>query len=192
MLPIPKPRIPLPSPADFTPAQRKIHDDVVKGPRGVLRGPLRAVIHRPDLAERWSALGEMLRYGTSLSPRLSELAILITARGCDAPFEWYAHEPPAREAGIAESTIDAIRQGAHPAALADDERAVYDYALELNRKHTVSDATHQKALDQLGVVGVVELTALVGYYNMVAMMLNAQGIPMPEGTPSPLAEIRQE
>ena len=63
--------------------------------------------------------------------------------------------------------------------------------MELNRKHTVPDATHQKALEQLGVVGVVELTALVGYYNMVAMMLNTQGIPMPEGTPSPLPEIRR-
>jgi 4-carboxymuconolactone decarboxylase len=189
MLPVPKPRIPLPGPADFTPAQRKIHDDVVKGPRGVLRGPLRAVIHRPDLADRWSQLGEMLRYGTSLSPRLSELAILVTARGCDAPFEWYAHEPPARAAGVSEATIDAIRNGNRPASLAADEVAVYEYALELNRKHNVSDTTHKNALDQLGVVGVVELTALVGYYNMVAMMLNAQGIPMPEGTPSPLPEI---
>ena len=63
------PRIPLPGPNDLTPEQRRVHDQVVSGPRGVLIGPLRAAIHSPELAERWSALGEFLRYRTVLPKR---------------------------------------------------------------------------------------------------------------------------
>lgn len=191
LLPLPKPRIPLPGPDELSPEQRKIYDDVVKGPRGVLRGPLRAVLHRAELADKWQQIGEILRYRTSLPPRLSELAILVTARESDAPFEWHAHEPPAQAGGVPQSAIDAICKGERPPKLADDEAAVYDYAMELKRHHNVSDATHARVVKHLGVVGVVELTALVGYYTMVAMMLNSQGIPLPEGLPSPLPVLKR-
>ena len=88
-------RIPLPSPDEMTPEQRRVHDTIVAGPRGTVIGPLRAVIHNPALAERWSALGEILRFGTSLPKRLNELAILVTApalKGDEAgfPFAFFA------------------------------------------------------------------------------------------------------
>ena len=73
-------RIELPSRAEMTPEQQQVHDTVVSGPRGVIIGPLRAAIHSPELARRWSALGEVLRYGTTLPKRLTELAILVTGR----------------------------------------------------------------------------------------------------------------
>ena len=44
----------------MTPEQRRVHDAVVSGPRGELRGPLRAVLHRPELADKWQQLGELL------------------------------------------------------------------------------------------------------------------------------------
>src|SRR4051794_22810262 len=94
------PRISLPTAESMTPAQRLVHDKVVAGRRGSLRGPLRAALHNPDLADRWQALGELLRYNTSLSPRHSELAILVTGRHCRSVFEWYAHRPEAEKAGI--------------------------------------------------------------------------------------------
>src|SRR4029453_8321694 len=74
------PRIPLPSPDEMTPEQRRVYDAIVKGPRGTLVGPLRAALHRPELAEKWQQLGELLRYRTSLPPQISEIAILVTAR----------------------------------------------------------------------------------------------------------------
>jgi 4-carboxymuconolactone decarboxylase len=76
----------------MTPDQRRVHDAVVSGPRGELRGPLRAVLHRPELADKWQQLGELLRFRTSLPPQLKELAILVTGRHCHAQLEWHIHE----------------------------------------------------------------------------------------------------
>jgi 4-carboxymuconolactone decarboxylase len=174
-------RIPLPGPDTMTPEQRRVYDAVVKGPRGVVVGPLRAAIHRPELAEKWQEFGALLRYRTSLPPRLSELAILVTARHWGSQLEWHAHVPPAREAGLAEDVIEAIRHKKRPGFANDDERAVYDYASELHARHTVRQPTYDRALGCLGTVGIVELTALIGYYTMVAMTLIAHEIPLPDG-----------
>ena len=65
---------------------------MVSGPRGELRGPLRAALHRPELADKWQQLGELLRYRTSLPARLNELAILVTARPWHCQLEWHIHE----------------------------------------------------------------------------------------------------
>jgi 4-carboxymuconolactone decarboxylase len=85
------PRITFPTLETMDADQRRVYDKVVSGKRGVVRGPLRAALLNPELADHWQAMGELLRYRTSLSPRQSELAILVTARACRAPFEWYAH-----------------------------------------------------------------------------------------------------
>ncbi|HVZ44005.1 MAG TPA: carboxymuconolactone decarboxylase family protein [Ramlibacter sp.] len=175
------PRISLPTLEDMTPAQRAVYDKVVSGPRGSLRGPLRAALHNPELADRWQALGELLRYRTTLAPRLSELAILVTARHCRSPFEWYAHRPEAQKAGVPAAVIDAVLAGSRPEGLRDDEAAAYEYASQLNASNSVSASVHRQAVAQFGERGTVELTALVGYYTMVAMTLNAHEIPMPEG-----------
>src|ERR1035438_1981842 len=103
-------RIALPAYEELTPEQRRVYDDVVRT-RGKLHGPLRAAILNPELADKWQMLGELLRYRTSLPPRLGELAILVTARHFDSQFEWYAHEAPALAGGLAPAVIDAIRDG---------------------------------------------------------------------------------
>jgi len=125
----------------------------------------------------------VLRFKTGFAPRLSELAILVTARHLDCQYEWAAHERHALKGGLAQTVIDAIKAGRRP-QLAADEQAVYDYATELHERRAVSSATYEKAQAAFGTVGVVELTALLGYYTMVAMTLNAHEI-MPEG-PAPL------
>jgi 4-carboxymuconolactone decarboxylase len=175
------PRISLPSPETMTPAQRAVFDKVVSGPRGQLRGPLRAALHNPELADKWQALGALLRYHTTLSPRLSELAILVTGRACRAPFEWYMHRIEAEKAGIEQPIIEAILDEREPPGLSAEDAAVYCYAVELNRHNSVSDTTYAAALARLGERAVVELTALIGYYTMVAMTLNCHEIPLPEG-----------
>lgn len=175
------PRIPLPQPDTMDADQRRVHDKIVNGPRGRIQGPLRAALYNAELADRWQALGALLRYQTSLSPRLSELAILVTARACRSPFEWHAHVLEARRAGIEEAIIQAILADATPPGLGADEVAVYGYALALNQHNSASDASCAQALARLGAKALVELTALVGYYTMVAMTLNAHEIPLPEG-----------
>ena len=186
------PRISLPAPETMTPDQRKVYDKIVTGKRGRIQGPLRAALHNPDLAERWSALGELLRYGTTLTPRQSELAILITGRHCRSPFEWYAHRPEAEKAGVPADVIDAVFTGAAPPSMSAEDSAVYHYALELNQHNSVSAKTYARALELFGERTVVELTALIGYYTMVAMTLNSHEIPFPEGVTPPFKLPQQE
>ena len=175
------PRIPLFPNDTMSAEQRAVHDRIVSGPRGRIQGPLRAALHNAELADKWQALGALLRYGTTLPPRLSELAILITGRACDSPFEWYAHRIEAEKAGIGRPIVEALLAQTLPPGLSEDERALYDYAVELNRDKSVSDATYATALARFGARTVVELTALIGYYTMVAMTLNCHEIPLPEG-----------
>jgi 4-carboxymuconolactone decarboxylase len=175
------PRISLPAPETMSPEQRRIHDKVVSGRRGKIQGPLRAALHNPELADRWQALGELLRYDTSLSRRQSELAILVTGRACQSPFEWYAHRLEGEKAGLSAEVLEALLAQREPEGLDEDEAAVVAFARELNRHNSVSDITYARALAQLGERGVVELTALVGYYTMVAMTLNTHEIPLPDG-----------
>jgi 4-carboxymuconolactone decarboxylase len=161
--------------------QRRVYDKIVSGPRGRIQGPLRAALHNAELADKWQALGALLRYGTKLPPRLSEIAILVTGRACQSPFEWYAHRSEAEKAGVEPAVIDAILEGQVPSGLSADDGAVYHYAVELNKHKSVSDATYAVALARFDERTVVELTALIGYYTMVAMTLNCHEIPLPEG-----------
>ncbi len=181
------PRIPLPTLETMTPEQRRVYDSVVSGPRGELRGPLRAALHRPELADKWSQFGELLRYRTSLPARLSELAILVTARYCQCELEWHIHEEMALKAGLERAIIEDLRVGKRPASADAESLAIHDYADELNRLKNVSDEVYQRVLKRWEPIGVVELTALVGYYTMVAMTLNAHGIPLPDGARPPFA-----
>ncbi|MFN6994159.1 MAG: carboxymuconolactone decarboxylase family protein [Aquincola tertiaricarbonis] len=175
------PRITLPHPDTMTPEQRRVHDGIVNGPRGRIQGPLRAALHSPELAERWSALGAQLRYGTGLSRQQAELAILVTGRASRSPFEWYAHEQEALKAGIDPAVIEALLQQRLPEGLDETDTAIVQAAMELKRLHSITDATYARALSLLGERTLVELVALVGYYTMVAMTLNAHEIPLPEG-----------
>ena len=186
------PRIPLPAPESMSPEQRRVYDKIVGGKRGRIQGPLRAALHNADLAERWSALGELLRYGTSLTPRQSELAILITGRACRSPYEWYAHRPEAEKAGLPAQIIDAVFAEVPPPAMTDEDAAVYYFAIELNRYNSTSQKTYDRALKLLGERGVVELAALVGYYTMVAMTLNVHELPFPEGVTPPFKRPQEE
>jgi 4-carboxymuconolactone decarboxylase len=182
------PRIPLPATRDdlTDDAQRAVWDGVVSGPRGQVIGPLRAAIHAPDLARAWSALGESLRFGTSLGKRRAELAIIVTGRRWSAQVEWFVHAQAAAAAGVDAAIIDAIRDGRAPHFTDPDDALVYDYARLLLRDGTVPAALHAQVTGRFGIKGVVELTALVGYYSMVAMTLNAHEIPLPGDTAPPL------
>ena len=174
----------------MTEAQRRVYDAVVSGPRGAFVGPLRAALHRPELADKWQQLGEILRYRTSLPPRLSELAILVTARCWNSQLEWQQHHGAALKGGLSPAVIDAIRDERRPEFASADEEAVHDYCLELHQSRKVSEKTYRRALELIGVLGVVELTALIGYYTMVAMTLIAHEIPLPEGA-APALPVRE-
>ena len=182
-------RIPLPLPEEMAPEQRRVHDAIVAGPRGTVVGPLRAVIHNPALAERWSALGEILRFGTSLPKRLNELAIIVTGRRWTSQIEWWVHARAAAAAGLPDAAIEAIRAGEAPEFDEPDDALVYEFARQLQQSGHVPLDTYRAAEARWGAKGVVELTAVVGYYTMVSMALNAHEIPLPEGITEPLSPL---
>lgn len=174
-------RISLPAPDEMSPAQREVFDTVISGRRGTLIGPLRAALHNPELADRWQRFGEILRYRTSLPSRLSELAILVTARRWNSELEWVVHARAARDAGLDEAVIGAIRAGEPPNFTSDEEAEIYEYVRQLQTLGQVSEPAYAAVRARWNDVGIVELTAITGYYTMVSMTLNAHHIPLPDG-----------
>ena len=175
------------APNEMTPAQRRVAEAAAAGKRGRVPAPLRAWLHSPEMGDRAQRLGEFLRYDTSLSPALSELAILVTARFWTSHYEWYAHKRDGLKAGINPAVIEAIAARRTPNLADPAARAVYDYATALHERHGVPDAVHAAAVAALGETGVVELVGLLGYYTLVAMTLNAFEIGLPEGETPELA-----
>ena len=184
------PRIPLVTEAAMTPEQRRVFDAMVNGPRkSAPVGPLAVAMHRPELAQAMSNLGLVLRFGSTFEPRLREFTILLTGRYWDCQFEWASHEGEARRAGLSDASIETLRtMGQTGGARFDaaDEQAIHDYGMELLTRHFASDAAYQRVLGLFGTAGVVELTALIGYYAMIALTLNAAEFEVPEGMTPPL------
>lgn len=167
----------------LTEDQRRVHDLIASGPRGKVRGPLAIWLHRPQLAERAQALGAYCRYGSSLAPRLSELAILTMARLWSAEYEWFAHKPPALAAGLDPAIIEALRTGQTPEFGTDAEASVVHRVVrELTERRGLSDPLYAEALATLGSGRLVDLVGLCGYYTLISMTINAFDVPLPEGT----------
>ncbi len=174
-------RLPDLTPEQMDPTQREVVEEAVAGKRGRIPGPLRLWIRSPELGRHAQRLGAFLRYDTTLGPRLSELAILVTARRWTAHYEWFAHKREALKAGLDPAIITAIATRQAPSFGDPAEQAVYDYAIALHETHRVPQPIHHAAVAALGERGVVELVGLLGYYTLVAMTLNAFEFELPEG-----------
>ncbi len=165
----------------LTPEQKEVADAIRSGPRGGMRGPFEAWLRSPGLADTAQRLGAYCRYKTTLSPRLSEFAILCTARLWRAQFEWYAHESIALKAGVSAKTVRDLKAGRAPKSAPQDERAIYDFFQELYKTRRVSDRTYKRVRTFLKDEAMVELVGVLGYYSLVAMTLNIfQMLPPPE------------
>lgn len=171
----------------MSPAQRKVHDAIVSGPRGVVQGPLKVWLNSAELASRAQELGAFCRYHTSLPKRLSELAIIITGAHWKAGFEWFVHAPEAIKAGVDANVVAAIHAGREPSFTKADEAALYAFTRELLEKRRVSDATYKRAVAELGELGAVELVGILGYYALISMTIVAFEVPVPDGEPEPFA-----
>ena len=172
-------------PSALTPEQRQVYDRIAAGPRGKVEGPLRVWIGSPALAERAQALGEFCRFGSSLPPRLSELAILVTGAFWRAGFEWHVHAPIGIKAGLDPVAVEVIRTGGTPALAAADERAVFAFCSELLNQKAVSGAVFEQARIFLGGQGVIDLVGILGYYALISMTIKAFEVPVPAGHPEP-------
>ena len=173
---------------ELDPAGQDVWDKVV-GTRsgqlvsddGALVGPFNAFVHAPEVGRRLASLGAVVRFGTSVDRRLSEVAIITVGARWKAEFEWWAHARMAREHGVPDTVVDAIGRGEEPQFTADDERTVYAVARELADAGQVSEASYGAARDLLGESGLVELVTLCGYYTLISYLLNAFAVPLPPG-----------
>ena len=176
------------STVEMTPAQKEVHDEIVAGRRGRFGGPFQILIRAPEVCRHLQRLGEYLRWGSSLPPALSELAICLTARHLGVRLEWHAHAPLAVEAGVPAAAIEAIRTGATPSFTANDQVLVHRVVTELIDTKRLSDTTFADAISRFGERGVVELGTIVGYYTAIGNALNAFQVPLPPGAPEPFPE----
>lgn len=161
----------------LTAAQKKTVADMQAGSFGV-GGPFIALLREPKLADQAYAMATYFRNESVLGPKLTEFVILLAARDWTQQFEWTAHYSRALKSGLTEETINAIAEGRRPAGMPEDEEIVYDFWTELNHNKSVSDATYEGAVKKFGEQGVVSMTALNGYYMMLAMVLNVARTPV--------------
>ena len=189
-------RLPLLREEQLDEAQKAIYDGIAKGPRasgpqrfrlrhddGSLTGPFNALLFAPRVGAALSGVGEAVRYGTGLSDRVRELAILAVAAARRVDFEWYAHEPIARAAGIDDAVIAELKAGGTPVLHDPTEAAGMALVAALVAGEAVGDSLYARAEAALGTDGVVELTTLVGYYLTLALLLDVFAVGVPEGDP---------
>lgn len=173
----------------LAPEARPLADEILKVSSAALGGPYNALLRSPDMARRCFELLDYLRFKTSVNKRLNELAILIQARLSNAQYEWWAHEPIARRAGLSDAVMADLRACRRPSTMQDDERLVYDFCIQLSLNHRVPDPLWQEMVQQMGEQVAVDLTVLSGTYVMVSMLLNATQVGIPGGGALPLEEF---
>lgn len=176
--------------SQLTPEQRVMADHLLSGERKGMNGPFNALLRSPEMGDAAQRLGAQLRFHSSLPSRLNEFAILITARFWSAQYEWSAHRKNALAAGLKPALIDALAAGRKPAGMQPDEEAVYNFADQLLETRQVGDAAFKAVVDKFGERGVVDLTAVMGYYCFVSMMLNVDRYPLPDGEKPALKPLR--
>ena len=187
----PPPRVSILAEDKLTPAQRALLDSIRSGPRGgstTIRGPFAVFLHAPAFGELAQQLGGHCRFKTAVPPRLSEFAILATAKLWRAQYEWFAHVPQAERAGVKAETIRDLHKGRVPKSAPKDERAIYDFVQELYKTRRVSDKTYARVRDLLGEAATVEFVGILGYYVLISMILNVFRMSPPESEPLPFAE----
>lgn len=171
-------------PGQLTGEQRRLYDEVLSGPRGqgpqffeltdadgVLTGPFNAMLASPVVGTAVQRLGAALRYQAGLPDHIRELVILVVAAHLGSAFEWSAHEPVARHCGVADEVIAALRDRRPPSLADPAQHAAHDLAVALLSREDVPDDRYGAMAGALGVPGVFEVSAIVGYYWLLAAQL---------------------
>lgn len=170
---------------ELTPEQRPLGEAIMKVSSLGIQGPYNPLLRSPKLGQLMYDLLYYLRWNSSLTNRLTEMAILMIGRQWSSNVEWFAHEPIARKAGLSEDIIAALKAQKRPAAMQPDEDALYDFVHELFNQYRVSDATFAKAKGVFTEQQLVDLTATGGTYVTIAGLLSMAEEPVPAGKQPP-------
>jgi 4-carboxymuconolactone decarboxylase len=165
-------RLPTVPPAQYSVEQKQAAAEFEAARKTAVFGPFEPMMHSPQLMSDARAMGDYLRFKSSIGNTLSELAILMTAREWTQNFEWTYHYPIAIKSGLRQELVDAIAVDKRPTGMTPDEEIVYNFTHELLKKKQVSDATFDRAKARFGTKGVVDMAGISGYYTFLAMQLN--------------------
>ena len=169
--------------------QKRLYDIIASGPRGRVKGPLAMWLNSPVFCERAQSLGEHLRFNNMFPKRWSEMIILLTAAHHRCDYEWRIHVGTARREGLPESHTKAIKEDRRPAGMEPDQESIYDFAAGLLRDNRVSDEVYAAFDARYGAKGIVEITGLIGYYQIGAHLLNAAEF-LPDDRVSDFGRVR--
>ncbi|HLG97000.1 MAG TPA: carboxymuconolactone decarboxylase family protein [Bryobacteraceae bacterium] len=182
-------RLPLPQREELDENGKKLYDAARRTDgRSVagLRGPEGIRLYSPKAGELQRALNEYLRFDSGLSAPVRELAILVAAREMDNQFEWAAHEPLARKAGVSETAIDVVKNRKTTAGVADEQAVIIQLGREAFQHTTVSAETFARALKIFGSKDLVNIVSLMGSYASTAVLLRTFDMQLPAGVRPPL------
>ena len=182
-----KMRLKLLSPGEMSADQKETYDEAIAGKRGAPPAPMMAWLNSPEMARHATRLGAVLRFDTIFPAKLSEIAILVTARHWSSHYEWYAHKRLALKGGMDPKIIEAIRDRRAPLFGDPKAQMIYDVAKSLHEAHGLSPGLYEEAIKVLKLRGLVEIIGLCGYYTMVSMTLNTFEFELPGGETSELA-----
>jgi 4-carboxymuconolactone decarboxylase len=179
-------RLKLLSPDEMSVDQRQTYDESIAGKRGAPPPPMMAWLNSPEMARHATRLGEVMRFDTVFPARISEIAILVTARHWTAHYEWFAHKRLALKGGLDPKIIDDIRDRRTPQFEDPKAKLVYDVARSLHEGRGIAKGLYDEAVKMVGERGIVEIIGLCGYYTMVSMTLNSFEFGLPDGEVSEL------
>ncbi len=165
--------------------RRAFDYEVAISREAVENGPGSVMINSPEMRKRANQLVFYFRQESELPQKIQEMAMIMTARAKDCQYIWFAHAARAREHGISNEFVDALRDKIPLPRLPHDEQIVVDYATELFTTNRVSQGTFQAALDHFGAQLLTELTTMMGYYSLLALNANAFEVHVPEGGEKP-------
>ncbi len=184
-------RLPQVNREDLDDAGKAVFDTIVSPNTGYdtgLRGPVGMWMYSPEMAKGVFSLRQRVRYGTAKDQRLTELTIISTAREISNQYEYSAHEPAARTAGLEEEIMDFVKyrkpmnQADGIAGMGELEKIIIQFTREVISEPIVSKETFASAISLLGEEGVMDLTGLIGYYNFVALTLKAFNVQRAPGS----------
>jgi 4-carboxymuconolactone decarboxylase len=175
----------------LTPEQQQMAVHLKTPPRNsaLNGGPFNAYARSPGLGLLLLQVSDYVRFNSSLTPRLSEFAIMIGARHWSVPYEWRAHYALAIKGGLDRQILVDLGAGKRPQNMKDDETALYDFCTEMYRDKNVSDAAFKAALMAFGERGVMDLIGIIGYYDIASMALIAQKAPAKPVEEAPLVPL---
>ena len=190
-------RAPWPLPDELDERQEAVRESIVGGPRsgerafaltdaeGRLEGPFNLMLLAPGPGLALSELGAALRFRTTLSDRVREIAILTQAVVERSSFEWYAHEAVARRIGMTDDEIVAIRELRTPESFADEERAAQQAVRDMVTSGDLDDEMFTRLESSFGPEGAVELILITGYYATLSLAMRVLRTPLPAGVEDP-------